>query len=79
QMPPNMGEDYNQKFRQIFPELARENKAALIPFLLEGVGGHEDLNQPDRIHPNPEGHKLVAENVWKILQPVLMEKGIEKK
>ncbi len=75
QMPPNMGEDYNQKFRQIFPDLARENKAALIPFLLEGVGGREELNQPDRIHPNPEGHKLVAENVWKVLQPLLLEAG----
>ena len=71
QMPPNMGEEYNQAFRGAFPELAKANHAELIPFLLEGVGGRAELNQPDHIHPNVEGHKLVAENVWKVLQPLL--------
>jgi acyl-CoA thioesterase-1 len=71
QMPPNMGEQYNNAFQNIFPDLAQANHAALIPFLLEGVGGHEDLNQPDHIHPNLEGEKIVAETVWKVLKPVL--------
>ena len=71
QMPPNMGEDYNAAFRQVFPDLAKANSADLIPFLLEGVGGKQDFNLPDQIHPNPEGHKLVAANVWKVLEPLL--------
>ena len=71
QMPQNMGADYNRKFREIFPTVAREKKTALIPFLLDGVGGKAELNQADRIHPNPEGHRLVADNVWSILEPML--------
>jgi len=73
QMPKNMGETYTKAFREVFPEVAREAKAALIPFLLEKVGGVAELNLPDRIHPNPEGHKLVAETIWKTLEPVLKE------
>ncbi|HWF17818.1 MAG TPA: arylesterase [Verrucomicrobiae bacterium] len=71
QMPPNMGEDYTRAFRAIYPELAKANHAALIPFLLEGVGGRSDLNQPDHIHPTAEGDKIVAENVWKVLRSLL--------
>jgi acyl-CoA thioesterase I len=71
QMPPNMGEQYTKEFKEIFPELAQKNHAALVPFLLEGVGGHPHLNQPDQIHPTAEGHKVVAENVWKVLRPIL--------
>lgn len=71
QMPPNMGEEYNSAFRQVFPDLAKSNKTALIPFLLEGVGGKPEMNLPDQIHPNPEGHRIVADNVWKILKPLL--------
>lgn len=71
QMPPNMGEEYNSAFRRIFPDLATANRAALIPFLLEGVGGKPELNLPDQIHPTAEGHRIVAENVWKVLKPVL--------
>jgi len=73
QMPPNMGEEYNQAFQKIFPDLARANQAALVPFLLEGVGGIPDLNQPDHIHPTAEGDKIVADNVWKILMVVLQK------
>ena len=73
QMPPNMGEAYTTAFRKLFSELAEKNHAALIPFLLEGVGGKPELNQPDHIHPTAEGHKIVAENVWKVLKPVLMQ------
>ena len=71
QMPPNMGEEYIHSFKEIFPELARKNHAALIPFLLEGVGGKPNLNQADQIHPTAEGQKIVAENVWKVLKPIL--------
>ncbi len=70
-VPPNMGEDYGNAFVKIFPELAQQNKAKLIPFLLEGVAGVPDLNLPDGIHPNEEGHKIVADNVWKVLEPML--------
>lgn len=70
-MPPNLGEEYAREFQKIFSDLARENDAALIPFLLEGVGGKPDLNLPDRIHPTAEGQKILAENVWKVLQPLL--------
>ncbi len=71
QMPPNMGEDYTKAFAEVFPAVAKANQATLIPFLLEGVGGQADLNQPDGIHPTPKGHEVVAENVWKVLAPVL--------
>ena len=71
QMPPNMGDDYNQRFQQVFPDLAKTNNTALIPFLLKDVGGNPELNQPDRIHPTAEGHKIVAETVWQALEPVL--------
>jgi acyl-CoA thioesterase-1 len=73
QMPPNMGEAYTTAFRRLFSELAEKNHTTLVPFLLEGVGGKPELNQPDHIHPTAEGHKIVAENVWKMLKPVLQE------
>ena len=71
QVPPNMGEDYGSSFRAIFPQLAKKNGAQLIPFLLEGVGGNPGLNLPDGVHPSAEGHKIVAENIWKVLEPLL--------
>ena len=71
QIPPNMGGDYGAAFRAVFADLARENNAALVPFLLEGVGGHDDLNQEDHIHPTAAGQKIVAENVWRVLEPLL--------
>jgi acyl-CoA thioesterase I len=72
QMPPNMGEKYTEEFRAIYPELAKSNNAVLIPFLLEGVGGRPELNQEDRMHPNAEGHRVVAENVWEKLEGKIM-------
>ena len=71
QMPQNMGEDYRAAFQTIFPELAKSLKVDLIPFLLEGIGADPEFNQPDLIHPNPEGHKMVAKTVWKSLEPLL--------
>lgn len=71
QMPSNLGTEYTQAFRDLFPEVAKSQSAALIPFLLEGVGGVAALNQSDQIHPTAEGHRQVATNVWKVLEPVL--------
>ena len=68
---PNYGERYRRRFRAIFPELARRNGAALVPFLLEGTAGVAGLNQADGIHPAAEGHAIIAENVWKVLRPLL--------
>ena len=70
-VPPNMGRDYGAKFEAIFAELAKKNKAALIPFVLEGVGGVPALNLPDGIHPTAKGQEIVAVTVWKTLEPVL--------
>jgi acyl-CoA thioesterase-1 len=70
-MPENLGEAYTRQFETLYRDLAATNKVALIPFLLDGVGGRAELNLPDQIHPNVEGHRRVATNVWKVLQPVL--------
>ncbi|MBT8312233.1 MAG: arylesterase [Flavobacteriaceae bacterium] len=77
QIPPNMGPDYTQAFRKIFPELAEKNEALLIPFLLKDVGGIPELNQEDGIHPTLEGHRIVAQNVWEVLGPVLENKNVQ--
>ena len=71
QIPPNLGKAYTTEFRSIFKELATKNKAVLIPFLLENVGGIPKLNQPDGIHPNVRGHRIVTENVWRVIGPMV--------
>ena len=71
QLPPNMGQDYITEFRTIFPDLAKKNELSLIPFLLKDVGGVAELNQEDGIHPTEEGHKILAKNVWVVLEKVL--------
>ena len=71
QIPPNMGADYGTAFRDLYPRLAAANHAILIPFLLQNVGGIPQLNQGDGIHPTAAGHKIVAENVWQVLAPLL--------
>lgn len=71
QIPPNMGEQYANEFKNIYPDLAKKNNAVLLPFLLKGVGGDANLNQQDRIHPTAEGHKIVAQNVWEVLKDLL--------
>ena len=70
-VPPNMGRDYGAKFEATFRDLAKRNQAALIPFVLEGVGGVRGLNLPDGIHPTAKGQEIVAANVWKVLEPAL--------
>ena len=73
QIPPSMGQEYSLKFRNLFADLSRENNMALVPFLLQGVGGIRDLNQPDGIHPTAAGAKIVAQNVWSVLETVLQK------
>ncbi|MGH7561681.1 MAG: arylesterase [Gemmatimonadales bacterium] len=68
---PNLGADYARRFRGIYPELARVNGIALVPFLLTGVAGVDSLNQGDGIHPTAEGQRIVAENVWRVLREVV--------
>lgn len=74
-VPPNYGLAYSQRFQRIYPELARANGAALVPFLLEEVGGVPNLNQPDGVHPTAEGQRRMAQTVWRVLEPVLRGKA----
>ncbi len=71
EMPASMGQPYTDQFRAVFPRVAKETGTELVPFLLANVGGIAGLNQDDAIHPNDAGQKLVAENVWAVLNPVL--------
>lgn len=71
--PPNMGQTYTSRFRDIYTELSNTNRVEFMPFILEGVAGNSDLNQPDGIHPTAEGHRRVAEDLWEYLQPMLSE------
>lgn len=70
-LPPNYGPDYTQAFEQSYAELARRHKAALVPFLLDGVAEKRELFQPDGIHPVAEAQPQILDNVWKVLKPQL--------
>jgi len=70
-MPPSMGADYAAAYAAVFPQVAREERVVLIPFLLEDVAGRPELNGPDNVHPNAAGHRLVAATVWQVLRPLL--------
>jgi acyl-CoA thioesterase I len=76
--PPNLGEAYTTSFRRVFADLARDYDAALVPFLLEGVAALPALNLEDGIHPNAEGHRVVAHNVWAVLAPVLHARATQR-
>lgn len=69
--PPNYGATYTRRFREVFPDLARQNGTAFVPFLLRGVAGVDSLNQADGIHPTPAGQRIVAATVWGVLAPLL--------
>jgi acyl-CoA thioesterase-1 len=71
--PPNLGATYTSRFRAVFRDLARREHLAFIPFILAGVGGVDSLNQADGIHPNVKGERIVAANVWRVLEPVIRE------
>lgn len=73
QVPGYAADDYVSAFGKMFADLAAKNRAALVPSLLEGVGGNSSLNLPDGIHPNAAGQRILAENVWRVLQPVARE------
>jgi acyl-CoA thioesterase I len=70
-LPRNYGPEYIKSFDQVYVDIATQYKSARIPFLLEGVGGHPDLTQPDGLHPTAEGAAIVARNVMNYLQPML--------
>jgi acyl-CoA thioesterase I len=72
-LPNSAADDYLFAFGQIYTDLAVKNKAALVPYLLEGVAGDPKLNQPDRFHPNAAGQRVLVENVWHILEPIARE------
>jgi acyl-CoA thioesterase-1 len=73
--PPNLGPDYVRRFRSAFPALAERNKVPLVPFLLDGVAGRPSLNQGDMIHPTAQGQRIMAETVWRVVEPVLKGEG----
>ncbi|MCW5912335.1 MAG: arylesterase [Cyclobacteriaceae bacterium] len=70
-VPPNMGKQYTDEFRDIYPNLAKKNNATLIHFLLDGVAGNAKLNQADGIHPNTEGHKIIANNLKSVFEKLI--------
>ena len=70
-VPPNMGKQYTDSFRHIYPDLAKKNNAVLISFLLDGVAGNEKLNQADGIHPTAEGHKIIATNLKSVFEKLI--------
>ena len=74
QLPLAASDEYVRAFGDLFGALAEKNHTALIPYLLEGVGGNSELNQPDRVHPNAAGQRILAENVWRVLEPILQKK-----
>jgi acyl-CoA thioesterase-1 len=71
QLPLASSDGYVHAFGEMFGALAEKNRAALIPYLLDGVGGDPELNQPDLVHPNAAGQRIMAENVWRVLEPIL--------
>lgn len=73
QLPDYSTDDFVRAFGQMYVDLAAQNRAGLVPYLLEGVGGNPELNLPDLIHPNVDGHKILAENVWRVLEPIARE------
>jgi len=73
QLPGYAADDYVSAFGQMFVDLAAKNRAALVPYLLETVAGNPSLNLADGIHPNAAGQKILAENVWRVLEPVARE------
>jgi acyl-CoA thioesterase-1 len=71
--PPNYGQSYTKSFREVYSEVARAENIPLIPFLLAGVAGISRLNQADGVHPNLAGERIVADNIWKGLKPIIAQ------
>jgi len=77
-IPPNYGREYASKFERVFDSLAKKHSVPLIPFLLKDVAGRRNLNQPDGIHPNADGHKIIANTVLEKLVEILRRKGTRR-
>jgi acyl-CoA thioesterase-1 len=73
--PPNNGPEYTAAFRQVYLDLAKRPGVSFVPFLLQGVAGEAEYNQADGIHPNARGAHIVAETVWRAIEPVLTRRG----
>ena len=73
--PPNFGSSYTTEFRQVYRDLAKEFKVTFLPFYLEGVAGNPALNIADGMHPNPEGARIVEQNVWQTIAPLLHKRS----
>jgi acyl-CoA thioesterase-1 len=76
QIPPNYGISYTQKFRDIYPQLAKKFQVDLVPFLLDGFGENQEFFQSDGIHPNIQAQEIIVENVWPILYPMLQPEKV---
>ena len=76
QLPNYSSDDYINAFGKMYADLATRNNAALVPYLLEGVAGDPLLNLPDHIHPNAAGQKVLAENVWRVLEPIARDVAV---
>src|SRR6266568_1947342 len=76
QLPNYAGDDYVLAFGKMFSDLAARNNAALVPYLLQGVAGDPSLNLPDGIHPNAAGQRILAENVWRVLEPIARQLAV---
>ncbi len=76
QLPNYSTDDFVRDYGQMYVDLAAKNRAGLVPYLLEGVGGNPELNLPDLIHPNAAGHKILANNVWRVLEPTAREVSV---
>lgn len=74
QIPPNYGGDYTRQFSAVFPAVAKETNAALVPFMLKGVAENPNLFQADRIHPAPAAHPIILDNIWPKIKPLLVAK-----
>nr|WP_229726322.1 arylesterase [Oxalicibacterium faecigallinarum] len=74
QIPPNYGGDYTRQFSAVFPAVAKETNAALVPFMLKGVAENPNLFQADRIHPAPAAHPIILDNIWPEIKPLLVAK-----
>jgi acyl-CoA thioesterase-1 len=71
--PPNYGPAYTRSFRSVYADIARKENIPLLPFLLSGVAGISRLNQADGVHPNLAGERIVADNLWKVLKPIVAQ------
>jgi acyl-CoA thioesterase-1 len=74
-IPPNYGIDYTAQFRDLYPSLAKQLKAPIVPFLLEGVAEKPELFQADQLHPTRAAQPAILDNVWKVLEPLLRKRG----